>query len=450
MTLNTALAGASSGLASITQQLATISQNVSNANTPGYVRETTQIQSAVAGGAGIGVRVGVATRTVDAALQREVFGAGGSVAGDQARQDALSAIDAASGTPGSGQDLASLVGGLRDAFSTLAFDPANAAQQNQVVNQASALARGVNTLGGVIQSQRQSVQDSLVADVQAANAALGAIGQLSDQVMAAKARGESTAGLEDQRDVAMASLTQLTGAQFYKQPSGDVLAVSGGTLLPLRQAPGPLAISAATMGPGSTAPPLTVSGAAESVAGGKIGAELDLRDTVLPGLQSNIDQFAQSLATGFAGQGLTLFSTSSGVIPAASAPGFAQTIQVNPAVLATPSMVRDGATPSGAAGDTTLIQTVLTNVLGAGAATISGLATALVASHATLAAAASSRLATDQAVQTGLVAKLSAGTGVSVDSEMADMVKLQNSYGANSRVIGAVQAMWTQLLSAIP
>jgi flagellar hook-associated protein 1 FlgK len=113
-------------------------------------------------------------------------------------------------------------------------------------------------------------------------------------------------------------------------------------------------------------------------------------------------------------------------------------------------MVRDGATPSGAAGDTTLIQTVLTNVLGAGAATISGLATALVASHATLAAAASSRLATDQAVQTGLVAKLSAGTGVSVDSEMADMVKLQNSYGANSRVIGAVQAMWTQLLSAIP
>jgi flagellar hook-associated protein 1 FlgK len=423
MTLNTALAGASSGLASITQQLATISQNVSNANTPGYVRETTQIQSAVAGGAGIGVRVGVATRTVDAALQREVFGAGGSVAGDQARQDALSAIDAASGTPGSGQDLASLVGGLRDAFSTLAFDPANAAQQNQVVNQASALARGVNTLGGVIQSQRQSVQDSLVADVQAANAALGAIGQLSDQVMAAKARGESTAGLEDQRDVAMASLTQLTG---------------------------PLAISAATMGPGSTAPPLTVSGAAESVAGGKIGAELDLRDTVLPGLQSNIDQFAQSLATGFAGQGLTLFSTSSGVIPAASAPGFAQTIQVNPAVLATPSMVRDGATPSGAAGDTTLIQTVLTNVLGAGAATISGLATALVASHATLAAAASSRLATDQAVQTGLVAKLSAGTGVSVDSEMADMVKLQNSYGANSRVIGAVQAMWTQLLSAIP
>ena len=449
MSLNTALIDASSGLASITKALATVSQNVTNANTPGYVRETLPLQSASAEGEGIGVRVGVATRSIDEALQKDVLDAGGRVAGDLVRQGSLAAIDAASGAPGSGQDLASLVGGLRDAFSTLLSDPSSAAQQRQVVNQASALASGVNALGGAILTARQTVQNNLVADVQAANTALGTIGKVSDQIMTAKARGESTADLEDQRDTAMTALTQLTGARFYKQPDGDVLAVSGGTLLPLRQSAGPLALVAATMGPGSTAPALTVSGSPEAIAGGTIGAGLNLRDAVLPGLQAKLDQFSQSLATGFSGQGLALFSDASGTAPPAATPGFAQTIQVNPAVLATPSRVRDGATPSGAAGDTTLIQAVLTNVLGAGAASIGGQASDLVANHASLTATAAGTLATDKAVQTGLAAKLSAGTGVSVDSEMAEMLKLQNSFGANSRVIGAVQAMWTQLLNSV-
>jgi flagellar hook-associated protein FlgK len=29
------------------------------------------------------------------------------------------------------------------------------------------------------------------------------------------------------------------------------------------------------------------------------------------------------------------------------------------------------------------------------------------------------------------------------------MIQLQNAYGANAKVIGAVQAMWTQLLSTV-
>ena len=178
MRMDGVLSQAASGLASIQQRLSTISQNIGNANTPGYVRESVATTSVAAGGIAEGVRTGVATRAVDAALQGDLFAAGGSVADGQARQAALSAVDQASGAPGGGQDLASLVGALRDAFSTLANDPSNQTQQRQVINQADALARGVNTLGSAITAQRQVAQDGLVLDVASANTALAGVGTL--------------------------------------------------------------------------------------------------------------------------------------------------------------------------------------------------------------------------------------------------------------------------------
>jgi flagellar hook-associated protein 1 FlgK len=59
---------------------------------------------------------------------------------------------------------------------------------------------------------------------------------------------------------------------------------------------------------------------------------------------------------------------------------------------------------------------------------------------------AAASLTTAQAVQTTLNNKVAAVSGVSVDTEMSTMIGLQNAYGANARIITAVQQMWTQLL----
>lgn len=453
MSLNGVLSQASSGLAGIQAKLSTVSQNVSNANTAGYVRETTANESAEADGQGQGVRIGVATRTVDASLQADLSASNAQVADKDARSTVLTAIDQASGSPGSGQDVSSLIGALRDSYSTLESDPSNATQQRQVVNRAGSLANGVNQLGQAVTVQRQAVQDDLVADVASANTALATVGTLSDQIIAARARGQSTADLEDKRDSAAATVTQLTGATFLKQSNGDVLAVSGGTVLPTRASTGPLAVGSATVAPGSVAPALTVSGTPATLGsggGGRIGAEADLRDNVLPALQTKLDGFAQSLATGFSAAGVTLFTDNTGTIPASGTAGFAQTIQVNPAVSATPSAVRDGVgAPSGAAGNTAVINAVLTTALATGAGTVSGQAADLVADNATAASVAASQLSTEKTVQTSLSTKLTTQTGVSVDSELSSMVALQNSYSANARVIAAVQTIWTQLLDSV-
>ncbi|MBV8577804.1 MAG: hypothetical protein JOZ58_22560, partial [Acetobacteraceae bacterium] len=149
-------------------------------------------------------------------------------------------------------------------------------------------------------------------------------------------------------------------------------------------------------------------------------------------------------------------------------------LQVNPAVSANPAAVRDGlpsTNAAGVAGYSGIVTAVLNNVLGTaplsgthvtglgptgtlnapyGApATLADFAASLVGAQASDSAAASSQLSTEQAVQTSLQGKLTSETGVNMDAEMSDMIALQNAYGANAKVISAVQSMFTTLLGMV-
>ncbi len=82
-------------------------------------------------------------------------------------------------------------------------------------------------------------------------------------------------------------------------------------------------------------------------------------------------------------------------------------------------------------------------------ATLAGFATSLVGAQASDSAAASGQLATEQAVQTSLQGQLSGETGVNMDAQMSNLIALQNAYGANAKVIGAVQSLYAALLAMV-
>ncbi len=453
MSLDSILGLASSGLDSVTRRLAVVSQNVANANTPGYVREHIDVTSATAGGVGFGVRTGVSARSVNETLQADSFAASASSSAQQVKADALATVDAASGVPGSGGDLGSLVGGLRDSFSQLAADPASQTQQAQVVQQAGSLARGVNALSKTLSGVRQSAQDSAVDDVVAANAALKAVGELSTRITQALARGESTAGLEDSRDASLKAVSDLTGARFLHGSKGDVLVVAGGLLLPVNASTGPLQLAPAAIGAsGAVAPKLLLNNqdVTGQLTGGTLGARLALRDDVVPKLQASLDGFSQTLAARFSGAGLTLFTDPAGAVPPPSgAGGLASTLRVSAVVAGNPAAVRDGAGAAGPAGSTALIDTVLGTVLTSGTGSLSGLARDISSQHANLANEAQTRLKTEQGIDTALQTKLASSVGVSVDSELADLVRFQNAYAANAKVLASTQSIWTDLLNAV-
>ncbi|MEJ0016067.1 MAG: flagellar hook-associated protein FlgK [Acetobacteraceae bacterium] len=492
MTLDGALSIATGGLANVNRQMALVSQNVANASTPGYATQIATQHSVTADGQGLGVHSDRAIRNIDTVLQAELFGQNATVAGLQTRREALQAIDSLTGTPGQGTDIASLLGRLQDQFSTLLNGPDSPPQQSQVVSTAVTLTQGINALSGGYTAQRQAAQDAIVADVTTLNTVLATISGLTDTIITLKTSSRSTADLENQRDAALADLSQLLNIKVMEQPNGDLLiGGSAGLLLPIHGVTNPFAATGANVQPGAYYPGGGITGVTlggtdvtRQLVGGRIGANIALRDVTLPTEQAELDEFSQNLASRFAAQGLALFTDPLGNVPAIGVPtqvnyvGFASTIQVNPAVQATASLVRDGtaAVPTGLAGFTGIIQDVLTftfganqavgvpqplsNTSGLGAAgnlrapyvaplTLAGIVTTVLASQAQESATASAQSDTEQAVQTSLAGKLSARSGVNMDTEMSHMIQLQNAYGANARVMSVVQAMWSQLLQSV-
>jgi len=391
-------------------------------------------------------------------------------------------------------------------------DPSNPTQQSAVVSSATTLAQGINSLSNAYTTQRETAENNIVTEVGAANSALGTIGSLSAQIVSQQADGVSTADLENQRDAAVQTLSQLLSVNVLVQSNGNmVVTTASGTTLPTPGGPpvtssGPLTIAAANVQPGSTYPSGGIGGimlggvdVTEQMTGGQIGANVTLRDTTLPTYQAELDEFSETTANQFAAEGLSLFTDPNGNIPAAGGTpvqsayvGFAADIQVNPAVQADPSLVTDGnvavaGSPTGAgpftpnpangpSGFITLITNVLnytfgseaqpgvpqppSNTTGLGASgtlnapfaapqTLGVFAAAITGAEANDSANATSQLGTEQAVQTSLTSQLSSQSGVNLDQQMSLMIQLQNAYGANAKVLSAVQNMFNELLQAV-
>jgi flagellar hook-associated protein 1 FlgK len=504
MGLDSSLSIASGGLANINAQMALLSQNVANAATPGYAVEVGGQQSLTADGIGLGVRTTGATLQIDQALQASVTQQNATVAGLQTTQTSLQAIDNVLGTPGSANDVGSLLGNLQSSFTTLLTNPSDQTQQSAVVSAATTLAQGINTLSTTFAAQRQAAQNNLGSAINTLNTTLSTIGQLSDQIIAMKPTNQSTADLENQRNAAVQTMSQLLNIKTIEQPNGDLsLFTATGLALPTRDGPAPFSAPSGATAAGSYYPNggitgITLNGqdVTNGLTGGQIGADITLRDTTLPTAQAELDEFSVGLSQRFSAQGLTLFTDGSGNVPAGGGTpaqtgyvGYAGSIQVNPAVTASPSLVRDGTgaataatgfTPNpagGPAGFTTLISNVLNftfgnqasagtsqpalNTSGLGATgnlnapfnaagdTLSGFAASLVSSLSQQSANTTSQLTTEQALQTSLNAKVTSVSGVNMDTELSQMLSLQNAYGANARIMNAVQSMFTSLMQAV-
>ncbi len=504
MGLDNSISIATNSLANISQQMAVISHNVSNASTPDYAVEIGTQTSLVANGQGYGVHRGVVVREIDLQLQTESLRQNGVVAGLQAQSSALQPIDAAQGTPGQGTDLSSRLSTLQNAFTTLQADPSNAPAQSQVVAAAGSLARQINTLSNSYDTARQGAQDNVQADIGSLNSTLSTLSELSDKIVVARSAGQSTADLENQRDVAMVTMSKLVGVTFISQPNGSMLAATDGGLALSLTKPAPqlsMASSTATgqaSYPNGGIAPIMLNGedVTANLKGGDIGANLTLRDTTLPTYQGEIDEFAHTLQSRFSTQGLDLFSAPTptvSAVPQAGYLGYASTIAVNPAVIANPALVRDGTTiitgnPTGASAFTpntssgpasfsTLVNRVLNFSLGtaiqAGVSQpspattgmgpggnlsapfsapgdLASFASTIVATQSGDVSTAQSQQTTEEAVQTTLQAQVSNTSGVSTDKELSKMVVLQNAYGATARIIAAAQTMWDALLAAVP
>ncbi|GJD86951.1 hypothetical protein BHAOGJBA_0450 [Methylobacterium hispanicum] len=306
--INTATAGLRATQASI----ALVSQNVANAGTAGYVRRTT---SPVAQGLGnAGVATGAITRSFDAAAlkQLRLETAGSGYTGTKA--DILAQLDRLYGTPGSATALDGVLNTYTQSLQTLAINPTSSAARSSVVDAAQALAGKIGSIADDVQNLRSGIESTLKGQVEDANALLDSIAKLNVQVQTA-GDGTTRAALEDQRDQQINKLAGYMDIRVMDQRDGSatVMTSNGLTLVDRGVAAGLSFDGRATLSATSAYNPADKRGVGTITAtlpggsrialsdpgtllSGTLAANLELRDTILPQAQRQLDDLAAGLA----------------------------------------------------------------------------------------------------------------------------------------------------------
>jgi len=316
MSLSSALSIAMSGLTANQAALAIVSSNVANASTPGYVSQSVnQVEQGV-GGLGTGVRVAGITRALDTYVQNQLRTetSGGGYA-DQI-SNVLTQLQNVYGTPGSEGTLETAFSNLTSAVQGLSANSGAYSAQSAVVTAAQNMAQQLNTTTQGIQALRTNVQQDIVTSVTSANTAMAQIANLNTQLQGLTPSDPGAATLEDQRDTAISTLSQLMDVRVTTSGNNQVsIYTNSGIELVGTQASklsfnGPAALNASNLystnptqnGVGTitlTSPSgATVDmNATNGFSSGQIAADLKLRDNTLVQAQNQVDQLAASMSS---------------------------------------------------------------------------------------------------------------------------------------------------------
>ncbi len=486
MNLNNALGNATSGLTAASRLADTISNNVSNAMTPGFAKRTTELSSLSLGGFGSGVRVAGSGRTENPFLTSERRLMDAQLGATGTRSEAYERMLAAMGEPGSPNSLASRATALETTLMSAVSSPQSMAKLSEAVSAAKGLAGSLNAISAENTRLRTEADGEIARQVGVVNEALRGIDDINKKIVTLNLQGVDVSGLQDERARLIDDIAPIIPVRTVNRENGQVAvyAQSGGVLLDGRvfelkfdKAPS-VVTPAQTLAGGGVNPLMQDQGAVGGpvvittgtgpglMDGGSLGALFETRDTIVPGFDAEIDRYAADLADRFrtlvpAG---SLDGAGEGLFVAADPglPGLASRIQVNaavdPAAGGAAWRLRDGlsAAAPGAEGFGAYLQGLsdamsearppagfISQNAAAGAATI---ASEIGSFFGGIAARSDDDRAYLAARQSVLSERESSATGVNTDAELQALMLVEQTYAANARVLSVIDELMKLLL----
>src|SRR5947209_4508010 len=316
MGLGQALSAAVSGLRATQSSLALVASNISNAETPGYVRKSASQVAAASGDVTIGVRLSSISRELDQYLQRQLRTetAGGGYA--STRADYFQRLQGVFGQPGDSNALETVFNGFTSALQSLSTSPDSTATRYGVLTAGQTLAQHLNGMTADIQGMRSDAELGLSDAVNQANSALKNIADINRQLGLTNVQDATTATLQDQRDYYLDQLSQLMdikvvqtdhntvqvftngGTQLVGDRAASIVFDAKGSLTATSQwnaDPSKRSVGTLLLDPGTGTSVDMIAGG--MIGSGKIAALLDMRDNVLVGAQAQVDQIAAAMSS---------------------------------------------------------------------------------------------------------------------------------------------------------
>ncbi len=500
MSLSSALSIINSAFVANAGQSAVISSNISNAGTTSYAREIANLITTSGGG----VEVASIGREANAALLEQVNTSTSQSAYQQALSGGLttlaqtvsdsSSATSSSGASANGNSPSAMLANLQSALETYDASPSDTSAAQGAVTAADDLTQSLNTGAAAVQSVRETADSDMASAVNTVNSLLTQFTSVDATIVSGTASGANVSNAEDTRDSILTQLSQEIGISTVANSDGStsIYTDSGVTLF---QGGAPRTVSftpTATLTDGASGNavmvdgvPITGSSSPMAIQSGALAGLANLRDVVAPQNGAQLDQIANGLISAFAESdqkggtaptlpGLFTFPGATGVPANSATTGLASEIEVNanvdPSQGGNVDLLRDGgiADPTNSAYtyNTTgtasytgriaqLISATTSTQSFNGAAglgtssTLSDYADASVSWLQSQNQQASNQLDYQNSVVSQATTALSNATGVNLDTEMTNMLSVENSYTTTAKLLTTVDAMFTSLLSAV-
>lgn len=458
MSLTSALNIAQSGLSATGRRAQIASSNIANVNTPGYVRRSVSLVDMNHGG----VAVWGIERHQNAAISAARRDAQSATARSQLLSDVSAQLLQPYGDPNSPGGLQSDFDNMRSGLETLRNTPESIAAQENAVAALTTLVSSINAASNLQSDIRSQADQAIAADVDTANSILNSLHDLNGDILSSSAAGADASTLLDQRDNLLGELSNILPISVQNEEGGRIRVTtqSGLTLVgsevteiefsPVgRVYPGdtPTSEGGRLSIPTIGGQPIGPGSGPHAVHEGRFGAQLHIRDTLIPAQVEALDSFAFDLADSFQQSGAALMLDGANPVDATQKTGLAARLTVNPAIDpeagGEPFRLRDGigAVSPGSPGADTRLDALVTA------------ASAATSTFASLVDGVSSTAFRNERVhvgnvsrETALIEGEAAQSGVDMDFELQSLIAIEQSYSANARVIQSVSDMFDALL----
>jgi flagellar hook-associated protein 1 len=457
MDLVSLLNNTANGLSAIQARAATTSNNVANANTPGYARQQANLAEAIPsvlggnrGYVGGGVVLVNVTQTRDPFVESQLPGLFSHSSASTAESDALASVSTFNN--GVDGDLTDAMGNFYSSLTALAQNPGDSSLRQSAVQSSAWLVSSFNRTSVALEQARSGVDASITSSVQKVNSILVQVADLNRRISVIEASGGEPNDLLDSRHNLMDQAAQLIGATPVPDAYGNMsLVLSGGTTLVSSSSAANLTLQSDPTNKGHTeivfAPadgsaPLVLK---PSELGGQIGGLLSARDGGLGKASTDLDTLAFDFATMINAQnhaGFALDGSPGGDVFSigATSTDAATNIAINPALSANPSLLAAASSATSVPGDATNLQIMVDTQsapLSNGIDVQKGMAQ-IISDFGATTADATNAAAFDKSVLQNLQDVRNSVSGVSIDDEMVDLMQAQHAYQALAKVINAV------------
>lgn len=442
----------SAGIAAQNTGVSVATNNVANVNTQGYSRQRVDLEALRASPLIGGVRSGQPDRLEDRLLAGRLRSSSGSLAHSEQLASGLGDLEATlSSTPTMHEHL----GGLFSSLGQVAADPSDPSRRGAVIaelrsfitdirRRASELADGL--------SQANVRIDGNAADASSLAERLAASNRQVAQTNDPVAR--------DERDRIATALGKLVGGdaridadgQMRYVLDGGAVLVDGGRAAKLVTTPDPVTGNSNVV---------VVDGASRrdvtaTLAGGKIGADLSLRDKSITGAIGKLDQFASDVATSMnavhsAGAGIDGISGRPMFVPPTQVAGAAAKLAIDPALDANPDILATGTSGAGPGDNRGALALfgLATSRATASGNTLTGAALDLVAGVGAEAAEAKASVARDGLVDEHLNGLRDSLAGVDLQEELTNLSKFEHASSAMTRFVSTIDNLLGDLIDRL-